>query len=112
LSIEGSSILKSPSSGNIRNNPIVLTFGDYKRLVEEGVGIVTSVNESLDREKPTFQVVGDPHDPFMKLYWFKVKCLVCPTESLQLCPPNQNPEANLMNHIHGVVHAKSVERLK
>ena len=45
----------------------------------------------------------------MKSYWFKAKCLICPREVFQLCPPKRNLEANLMTHVHGVVHNKTLQ---
>lgn len=78
-------------------------------MIEEGIETLKNVNRSIDERKPTFQLIGDPNDPIMKAFWFKVKCVICPNEVLQLCPPKRNLEANLMNHVHGVVHCKSVE---
>lgn len=43
--------------------------------------------------------------------WFKVRCAICPKEIFQLCPPKRNLEANLFNHVQGVVHAKTLEDL-
>lgn len=101
-----------PQARTTRSNLVELTVLDHKRLVDKGVGIVAIVNEFVDSQKPTFKIIGDPEDPVMKSYWFKVKCLVCLKELLHLCPTKQNLEANLMNHLHGVVHAKSVEDIK
>ena len=101
-----------PQAGTTRSNPVELTELDHKRLVDEGVGIVAIINESVDSQKPTFKIIGDPEDPIMKSYWFKMKCLVCPKELLQLCPPKRNLETNLMNHLHDIIHAKSVEDFK
>ena len=89
---------------------MVITLADHKKMVN--VETVAIVNESLDSQKPTFEVISDPLDPVMRSFWFKVKCVVCPKEVFQLCPAKKNLEANLMNHMHGVVHAKAVEELK
>ena len=91
---------------------MVITSADHKKMVDWGVEIVAVVNQSLDLQKHTFKVVGDPEDPIMKSFWFKVKCLVCPKELFHLCPVKRNLEANLMNHVHGMVHAKAIEDLK
>ena len=76
------------------------------------MGILKIVNDSIDPKKPTFELIGDPNDTIMKSHWFKAKCLICPREILQLCPPKQNLEANLMNHVHGIVHNKALEDLQ
>lgn len=101
-----------PQTGSTRSSPMEVTVVDYKCLIEEGVGILKIVNNSIDPKKPTFELIGDPNDPVMKSHWFKAKCLICPREVLQLCPPKQNLEANLMNHVHGVVHNKTLEDLQ
>lgn len=80
-------------------------------MVEEGIGIIATVNEFVDSDKPTFQLVGDPNDHVIKSYWFKVRCVVCPKEVFQLCLSERNLEENLLNHLHGVVHAKTLEDL-
>ena len=89
-----------------------VTVADHKRLIEEGVDIFNIVNNSIDPKKPTFELIGDPNDSIMKSYWFKAKCLICPREVFQLCPPKRNLEANLMNHVHGVVHNKTLQDLQ
>lgn len=100
-----------PQAGTTRANPVTITGADHKRLVEEGIGVMDTVNDSIDSSKPTFQLVGDPDEALMKSYWFKVKCLVCPREVFQLCPPKHNLEVNLMNHVHGILHTKAQEEL-
>ena len=80
-------------------------------MVEEGIWIIATVNESIDPDKPIFQLVGDPDDTLMKSYCFKVRCVICLKEVFQLCPPKRNLKANLLYHVHGVVHAKTLEDL-
>ena len=89
-----------------------VTVADHKRLIEEGVDIFNIVNNSIDPKKPTFELIGDPNDSIMKSYWFKAKCLICPREVFQLCPPKRNLEANLMNHVHEVLHNKTLQDLQ
>ena len=89
-----------PQARSTRDNLLIYTTADHKRMVEEGIGIIATVNESVDPDKPTFQLVGDPDDTIMKSYWFKVRCVICPKEVFQLCPPKRNLEANLLNHLY------------
>ena len=108
---KGLQVSEHPQAGGSRNNPIVVTAIDHRRMVEEGIGILGTVNESIDAQKSTFQLIGDPTDPVMKAYWFKVKCLACPREVFQLYSSKNNLEANLMNHVYGVMYAKTLEDL-
>ena len=101
-----------PQSGSTRSKSVEVTVVDHKCLIGEGVGILEIVNNSIDPKKPTFELIGDPNDPVMKSHWFKAKCLICPREVSQLCPLKRNLEANLMNHVHGVVHNKTLEDLQ
>ena len=59
-----------PQSGSTISNPVEVTIVDHKRLIEEGVGIFEIVNNSIDPNKPTFELIGDPDDPVMKSHWF------------------------------------------
>jgi hypothetical protein len=34
-------------------------------MVQENIGIIATVNEFVDLNKPTFQLVSDPHDTFI-----------------------------------------------
>ena len=95
-----------------RTNPIVITAADHKRMVVEGIAIVAIVNDSINIAKPTFQLIGDLSAVHAKCYWFKIKCLFCSNEVLQLCPSKRNLEVNLMNHVYGTVHTKTMEELK
>ena len=65
---KGLQVSEYPRAGSSRNNPIVVTAVDHQRMVEEGIGILGTVNESIDAQKPTFQLIGDPTDPVMKAY--------------------------------------------
>ena len=109
---KGIDFASHPQAGTTRTNPIVIIAADHKRMVEEGIATVAIVNNSIDIAKPIFQLIGDPSAAHVKCYWFKVKCLFCSNEVLQLCSPKRNLEVNLMNHVHGTVHTKMLEELK
>jgi hypothetical protein len=87
---------------------IVLTAMDYKALVEEGIGIIGSVNDSITSSNGTFVSIGDVHTEHMKSFWFKVRCTVC-GELFMLCPAKKNLQCNLENHVNGLKHVKVVE---
>ena len=76
-----------PQSGSTISSLMEVTIVDHKRLIEEGVGILKIVDDSIDPKKPTFELIGDPNDPIMKSHCFKAKCLICPRKILQPCPP-------------------------
>ena len=46
-------------SGSTRSSPVEVTVADHKRLIEEGVGILKIVNDSIDPKKPTIKLIGD-----------------------------------------------------
>jgi hypothetical protein len=87
-----------------------MTPADHKRLVEEGVSILQSVNDSISEDDPPFVIVGDVGVPQLKSFWFKVRCKI-DGELMHLCPQKGNLRANLENHVHGFLHTKCCEDL-
>ena len=92
------------------SKPIILTLADHRRLVEEGVSILQSVNDLISSNDPPFVIVGDVGVPQLKSFWFKVRCKL-DGELLLLCPQKGNLRQNLENHVHGLVHTKCCEDL-
>ena len=92
------------------NKPIILTPADHRRLVEEGVSILQSVNDLISSNDPPFVIVGDVGVPQLKSFWFKVRCKL-DEELLLVCPQKGNLRQNLENHVHGLVHTKCCEDL-
>ena len=87
------------------NKPIILTPTYHKRLVEEGVNIFLSVNDSISSYDPPFVIVGNVGVPHLKSFWFKVRCKLN-GKLMLLCPQKGNLRANLENCAHGFVHTK------
>lgn len=87
---------------------IVLTASDHKAAVQEGLGILQSVNDGVSAIAVTFVVVGDTESEIMKSFWYKVRCTVC-GDMFVLCPSKKNLRTNLENHIHGIKHTKALE---
>jgi len=92
------------------NKPIILTPANHKRLVEEGVSILQSVNDSISSEDPPLVILGDVGVPQLKSFWFKVRYKL-DGEIMLLCLQMGNIRANLENHVHGPVHTKCCEDL-
>lgn len=92
------------------NKPIILTPTYHKRLVEEGVNILLSANDSISSYDPPFVIVGDVGVPHLKSFWFKVRCKL-DGKLMFLCPQKGNLRANLENCVHGFVHTKCCENL-
>ena len=87
---------------------MILTTEDHRRLVLEGVDILKRVNNELDPNRETFELVGgDPHATELKSSWWKTKYVVC-NELYTLCPPKKNLEANLKNHAGGTRHVEKL----
>ena len=92
-----------------KDKPAILTREDHQQLVEEGLGIVDIVNNSVtSSSKKPFVPIGDKNSPDMRCFWFRVKCAYC-GDFFSLCPPQKNLEANLLNHLMGTKHDKAVE---
>lgn len=97
-----------PQSAVKGKKTVLLTAEDHRQLVLEGVKILEQVNDSLDSEVQTFELIGgDPHCTELKSFWWKAKCMTC-NELYSLCPPKNNLEANLLNHAGGTKHAQKV----
>jgi hypothetical protein len=87
---------------------VILTSEDHKQLVIEAIDILNGVNDSIDPNKQTFEVIGgDVHSTELKSFWWKSKCVTC-NDIFSLCPPKKNLEAVLRNHAGGSRHAEKV----
>ena len=74
-----------PKKEGNSSKPIIYIEIDHKRLVEEGVSILQSVNDSISLDDPQFVVVGDVRVSQLKSFWFKVRCKI-DGELMYLCP--------------------------
>ena len=97
-----------PKKDGKSSKPVMYSPADHKRLVEEGLSILESVNDSISLTDPPFVVVGNINVSQFKSFWFKVRCKV-DGELLYLCPQKGNLRGNLENHIHGLLHSKCCE---
>ena len=75
-----------PKKEGNKSKPLILTSVDHRRLVEEGVSILQSVNDSISTDDPLFVVVGDVGVLQLKSFWYKVRCKI-DGEIMLLCPP-------------------------
>ena len=91
------------------SKPLLLTSTDHKRLVEEGVSILQSVNDSISSDDPPFVLIGDVGSEQLKCAWYKVRCKL-DGETMLLCPAKQNLRINL-DHVNGLTHTKCVQDL-
>ena len=94
-----------PKKEGNKGKPLIYTPADHKRLVEEGVSILKSVNDAVSLEDPPFVLVGDVWVLQMKSFWYKVRCKI-DGELMLLCPPKRNLRINLENHLQGITHSK------
>lgn len=97
-----------PQSVMKNGKALILTPADYRRMIDEGVQIVSSVNETLSEGQKPLTIVGNLSATDTRCYWFKVKCQYC-RELMVLCPLKKTLHANLMNHLNGPKHLKAVE---
>lgn len=95
-----------PQSIAKRKKTIILE--DHRRLVQEGIQILNDINEDLNPERETFELLGgDPLTSQLKSFWWKTKCITC-NDMYTLYPPKKNLEANLRNYIGGSRHIQKV----
>ena len=97
-----------PKKGGNKGKPLMYTTADHKRLVEEGLSILKSVNDEISEVIPPFVIVGDVEHTQLKSFWYKVRCKIN-GQLLLLCPPKNNLRANLENHLQGFTHTRCVE---
>jgi Pyruvate/2-oxoacid:ferredoxin oxidoreductase delta subunit len=74
---------------------VVLTAADHRALVEEGLSILHSVNDTVNSDGEAFVLVGDADAETMKPFWYKVRCTVC-GDLFLLCPAKKNLRGNLV----------------
>lgn len=67
------------------------------------------MNDGFHVERPPFVLVGDYESSFVRCFWVKTMCSSC-RDCFHLCPPRENLETNLKNHLGGARHAKVVEK--
>ena len=97
-----------PKKGGNKGKPLMYIAADHKRLVEEGLSILKSVNDEISEVDPPFVIVGDVEHTQLKSFWYKVRCKI-DGQLLLLCPPKNNLRANLENHLQGFTHTRCVE---
>ena len=57
---------------------VILTLENHKQLVREAINILNGVNDSIDPNKHTFEVIGGSVDTTeLKSFWWKSKCVAC-----------------------------------
>ena len=56
----------------IESKPAKMTPTDHKRVVEEDLSIMKSVNDTVDDEDGPFAFVGDLNVGKLKSFWYKV----------------------------------------
>lgn len=90
-----------PQSHSKNGRSVTLLPEDHRRLIDDGVEIVTSVNTTLpDGHKP-FTILGNLEAEDTRCYWFKVRCQYC-RDMMVMCPVKKNLDANLKNHVTGL----------
>jgi hypothetical protein len=89
------------------NKLLVLTNGDLRNLVAQGVSVLFTFNSTFLEGCHPFVLVGNPEVQDLPSFWYKVRCVHC-HKFLQLCPPKRNLAANLQNHVEGTRHVAVV----
>lgn len=87
---------------------LVHTIVDHRALVNEGLGIMASMNDAIGGHEGPFMLVGDCEAKHFKSFWYKIHCKIC-VELFTLCPPCKNLKSNLESHVQGLKHAKALK---
>ena len=87
-----------PKKDGNQRKPLILTIADHKSLVQEGLSILHSVNDSVSEDDPLFVLVRNAEVGELKSFWYKVRCKV-DGQLFLLCLPKKNLRANPENHL-------------
>jgi hypothetical protein len=64
-----------PQSAAPKEKLMILTIANHKKLVQEGIKIMDTLNNKILCEKKPFAVIGDMESGDLKSFWFKVRCI-------------------------------------